>query len=294
MTIQLSLPTPFGDIAELTENFAQRVDDQRLMLPSGESLPEGEWCQFSVLLADGSAALAGVGRIAGAYDNGEEHPPEYRFDIVLDSLQLEGMHEVMFERLMVARETQMKGEPVTGEVNVEALEQHAAAPELEEYDEAVDGTKEVDLAEVREVPAAKAAAAPKAPKAAAYPTTPRQPGTLPSPHTFNGHPLTRPSVGTTWSPESIERPLPAQSSGLFDYQGGVPSPKSPPRPDIDPSARVRPAPRPGAPWPRRGTEAQAEAEPAFEEVGVEDGALTTEGETAQHEAPPGEPEHEEW
>ncbi|MDQ3035690.1 MAG: hypothetical protein M3Y87_25010, partial [Myxococcota bacterium] len=107
-------------------------------------------------------------------------------------------------------------------------------------------------------------------------------------------------------PEAAMRPDPAQSSGYFDYQGGVPRPATPPRPDIDESQRVQAAPRPGAPWARRVTGQYAEVAeaplaesiasepaPAFEELG-EDDALVAGDETSQIEAPASEPEHEEW
>ena len=71
MSYAISVPTPFNDISELAENFASRVDDERLMLPHGDVVPEGEWVQFAVTLADGSAALSGLGRCTGSYDNGE-------------------------------------------------------------------------------------------------------------------------------------------------------------------------------------------------------------------------------
>jgi hypothetical protein len=358
MTQVLTISTPFLDLAELTENFAQRVDEERLMLPYPEGMPEGEWIQFNVLLGDGNVALAGVGRVQGSYDNGEEHPAEYRFDVVLDSLQLEGMHEVMFERLMMARASMMGGEPVTGEVSVEELERRAAADaeaqqaaaqtadgaeaaggdwdddaggwqEASEPDPQADavevdagaamddlhadaggyedhGTGEVDVGDIEEMPAPARAAPAARPPAAPYPTQAREPGKLPSPHSFNGVALMRASLPATWSPEPALRPEAAQSSGYFDYQGGVPRPAHPPRPDLDPSQRVQAAPRPGAPWPRRPTGQHAivesagesdvmisEPAPAFEELGVDE-ALTTGDETAQVEAPAGDPEHEEW
>ena len=127
MTHELNIPTPFADFAELTENFAPRVDDERIMLPASGPAPEVEWCRFDVTLLDGSSALAGVGRIQGSYDNGEEHPPEYRFDIVLDTLQFEGMNEVMFERLVMARQSMAGGEPQTGEVSIEEAQAQADA-----------------------------------------------------------------------------------------------------------------------------------------------------------------------
>jgi hypothetical protein len=331
MTTQLMIPTPFSDLAELTENFAQRVDEQRLMLPHSEAMSDGEWVAFHVQLADGSPAFTGVGKVQGSFDNGEEHPPEYRFDVVLESLQFEGMNEVMFERLLVARESQVRGEPITGELSVEDLQRRAearaasaeqelasaetrSAESAESWDDAGDAasgfasadaietqsaplepiTSEVDVGDVEDVdrddpraaaPRAAPAAAPSRGEraAAAAPSPPREIGKLPSPHSFNGQALTRPSLPSAWTPEPMPRPDAAQSSGLFDYQGGVPRPASPPRPAIDPSYRVQGAPRPGAPWPRRGIEQQQPqhdvhdggdvadgADSGFEDVGGED------------------------
>lgn len=129
MNYAITVPTPFNDISELAESFASRVDDERLMLPHSELVPEGEWVQFAVTLADGSAALSGVGRCTGSYDNGEERAPEHRFDVVLDSLQLEEMAQIYFERILQVRAAQMGQEEQTGQVELPADEQlgeHAA------------------------------------------------------------------------------------------------------------------------------------------------------------------------
>jgi hypothetical protein len=326
MTQVLTIPTPFSDFSELTENFSQRVDEERLMLPCSAAIPEGEWVQFSVLLGDGEVALAGIGRVQGAFDNGEEHPPEYRFDLVLDSLQFEGMHEVMFERLLMARSSVMGAEPVTGEVSIAELEDadqaaaetsagdvqsgewesptgfsgeaisapspnpfesvedvaestqdnsafssHDSFAEAEEADFASDTpmfSSDVSSADSDFVaseptpgrdepeviaPAVPAKEAPRAVKAptGAYPTRQYEPGQLPSPHSFGDIALTRQVLPAPWAPQPNVRPAAAQSSGLFDYGGPVPSPTQPPRPELDESFRVRSAPRPGAPWPRQ-------------------------------------------
>ncbi len=132
MSYAISVPTPFNDISELAENFASRVDDERLMLPHGDVVPEGEWVQFAVTLADGSAALSGLGRCTGSYDNGEEREPEHRFDVVMDSLQFEEMAQIYFERILQVRAAQMGEEPQTGEVDLpdEPIDAEAEAQEM--------------------------------------------------------------------------------------------------------------------------------------------------------------------
>lgn len=129
MTHAISLPTPFTDISELAESFASRIDEERLMLPHHEAVAEGEWVQFAVTLADGSGALVGVGRCTGSYDNGEDRAAEHRFDIVMDSLDLDEMGQIYFERILQVRAAQMGAEPQTGEVNVDEAEAILAAEE---------------------------------------------------------------------------------------------------------------------------------------------------------------------
>ncbi len=129
MTEAITIQTPFNDVAELTDNFATRVDETQLMLPYSQPLADDVRVAFTVLLADGSVALEGVGRTSASQDNGADYPPEYRYDVVLDSLELAGMSEVMFERFLQARSSQLEGEPGTGEVDVgqlAAIEEEAA------------------------------------------------------------------------------------------------------------------------------------------------------------------------
>lgn len=336
MTQPLTIPTPFNDVSELTDNFATRVDETQIMLPYSEPIEDGVWLTFTVLLADGSVALEGTGRSTGAHDNGEEYPPEYRYDVVLDSLQFAGMSEVMFERILQARQSQLEGDPGTGEVDVNQL---AAAPEEPAEDAPVEasapafeaaadegGEEELPAEEpeahappadlpteavalepsqpmeavdalpseeahaeesseewapedggfaesiptqavaleavapravpsappVRSAPPAAAPAAPAPRAAAAAPARPSPPqrprGGLPLMHTFDQGVLTRPSSAAGWQPEVTPRPEPAQSSGLFDYQGGLPRPAAPPHPELADEQRVAAAPSPSAPW----------------------------------------------
>lgn len=136
MTQSLIILTPFADMSELAENFASRVDESHLMLPYSEAVAEEEWVHFVVQLADESPVITGQGRCTGSNDNGEEYPPEYRFDVVLDSLQFEGMSEVMFERILVARESQASGDPGTGEIDLDQMNAQAAEVSQPAYEEA--------------------------------------------------------------------------------------------------------------------------------------------------------------
>lgn len=56
--------------------------------------------------------------------------------------------------------------------------------------------------------------------------------------------LSRPVHAATWWPEPSPRAEPDPSSGAFKYSGALPIPNQPPRPDLDPSQRVAPAPHP--------------------------------------------------
>jgi len=131
MAEPIIVPTPFTELGELAEHFAQRVDQGRLMLPFSEGVPDGEWVPFQVLYLDGSVAMEGTGKVNGSYDNGDESPPEYRFDVVLEELAFDGTSEVVFERITVARTSMLAAEPATGEVSLAEVEPAPAEPEPE-------------------------------------------------------------------------------------------------------------------------------------------------------------------
>src|SRR5687768_8809072 len=104
MTETLTVPTTFGDVAELAAGMVDRVDEERLMLYGPGPFEDGTWVRFSVLLADESPALEGVGRAVASIDGGDERPDSARFDIVLDSLQLDGYGGEVYERILMMRQ----------------------------------------------------------------------------------------------------------------------------------------------------------------------------------------------
>ena len=56
--------------------------------------------------------------------------------------------------------------------------------------------------------------------------------------------LSRPVHAATWWPEPSPRQDPEPATGAFQYTGALPIPNEPPRPDLDPSQRITPAPHP--------------------------------------------------
>ncbi|MDH3729382.1 MAG: hypothetical protein OER77_17765 [Myxococcales bacterium] len=104
MSQVLTVPTHFNDIGELSEGFLDRVEHDTLILYGPVPYEDGSDVDFVVLLADGTSALEGSARVRAAVDGGAERIPETRYDVVLEALELDGRYEVVFERLVMARQ----------------------------------------------------------------------------------------------------------------------------------------------------------------------------------------------
>jgi hypothetical protein len=145
MSQVLTVPTHFNDIGELSEGFLDRVEQDTLILYGPVAYEEGVEIEFELALSDGSTALEGVGCVRAAVDGGEDRMPETRYDVVLEDLRFDGRSEVVFERLVIARqavsdrppeEPEEEDAPVTGEID-----EAPAAEDLEV--EAVDASADV-------------------------------------------------------------------------------------------------------------------------------------------------------
>ncbi|HET6417640.1 MAG TPA: hypothetical protein VFG22_15185 [Polyangiales bacterium] len=123
MSQVLTVPTHFNDIGELSEGFLDRVERDTLILYGPVAYEDGSEIEFVVLLADGSPALEGAGRVRAAVDGGADRVPETRYDVVVEALVLDGRYEVVFERLVLARQAvsdrplASDDEPVTNEMD---------------------------------------------------------------------------------------------------------------------------------------------------------------------------------
>lgn len=124
----LTVPTQFADISELADGLVDRVDENKIILYGPNAFEDGAAIRFAVLLADGSPALEGAGRVLTSIDGGEERAPETRYDVIIDHLELDGRAGVVYERMLMAAGGGDEG-PATGEVAIEELEQQQGAVE---------------------------------------------------------------------------------------------------------------------------------------------------------------------
>jgi hypothetical protein len=158
MSQVLTVPTHFNDLGELSEGFLDRVEQDTLILYGPVAYEDGSEIEFVVLLADGSPALEGTGRVRAAVDGGADRVPETRYDVVVEALQLDGHSEVVFERLVLARQVVSDhppaddAEPPTGDMNVAPADDESSDdPVVEEVELAADEAFSVPPDEVYSV-----------------------------------------------------------------------------------------------------------------------------------------------
>jgi hypothetical protein len=152
MSQVLTVPTHFADIGELSEGFLDRVEQDTLILYGPVPYEDGSDINFVVLLADGTSALEGSGRVRAAVDGGVERVPETRYDVVLEALELEGRSEVVFERLVMARQAVSDPAPAEGDAPVTGDMDAAPVDDAGETEEAVAPEVEIAADEVFSIP----------------------------------------------------------------------------------------------------------------------------------------------
>jgi hypothetical protein len=137
MSQVLTVPTHFNDIGELSEGFLDRVESDTLILYGPVPYEDGAEIEFAVLLADGTAALGGTGRVRAAVDGGADRVPETRYDVVLEALSLDARSEVVFERLVIERQAVSENPP--------ADEDAPATGEVDAVPESIDADEEFEM-----------------------------------------------------------------------------------------------------------------------------------------------------
>jgi len=256
MGFHIALETGLAEGNAAVQQLAELIDDESLVLNSGEAIPDGEWVAFEVKLADGTVFFEGMGRCEGSASEGGT------WDVLLGELQLDTRNELIFERILLARDSLEDGRPSTG---------------LHETPEAkgVPVPKLSSLA--KKPPPPVRPPTPKVPKPPATRRADRRPSPSFSPKsTLQGHvshstPSGRPPPRVAAKPPKITVPKPMAPPTLATppTTDAAPVPTPPttdaappvPTPSTPASATAAPAPAPPPPAPEAPA-AEAPAPPA--------------------------------
>ncbi len=95
------------EVSEVVERLAREMGGDKLCLPVSSTVAEGEWVRFSVMLEDGTPVIEGVGRSEGAVPRGGASK---KFDLYLTELSFDTRNEIMYERMLIAKEASQRGD----------------------------------------------------------------------------------------------------------------------------------------------------------------------------------------
>jgi hypothetical protein len=261
MTQSVTVQTDFRDLQQMAEGLVGRVHATHVILPAGDTVDEGEWAQWAIALYDGSSGLAGVGRCVTVVDNGEDREAHQRFDVVFDSLQFEDHEQRVFEHILALHG--QGGDAIEVVVDAESIRPQV---ETEHSDAFVDvsteftGNNRVFSEQVNDndaLPDEKTMIASEdelvpAPGGEVNDVLPQRSVAQVS-HTisYGNQSAAVAHAVQTMEDEQLEEPLSGEriaprpvNGAVFAYANGIPFPAKPPRPDLEPSLRVTPAPRP--------------------------------------------------
>jgi hypothetical protein len=277
MTQLVTVQTDFRDLEQMAEGLVGRVHATHVILPAGDSVDEGEWAQFAIALYDGSSGLAGIGRCVTVVDNGAEREAHQRFDVVFDSLQFDDHEQRVFEHILALHGTggqqieeisdaeSLRPQAIeeTGNNYVDVSTEFTGSQRVEldaDLDADVDSgelpEEQTQIAHEHEFEALVDAAPVPAPGGSANDAAPHMEPVHHHAAVSYGHAQSAAvahavahaqpvMIEDMEEPLSGERIAPRQVNGsAFAYANGIPFPAKPPRPELDPSMRVTPAPRP--------------------------------------------------
>ncbi|MCB9602087.1 MAG: hypothetical protein H6721_19540 [Sandaracinus sp.] len=112
---RIVLRTGCRDNGEAIGVLARDLEQGDLVLHADHAVEVGSWVAFEVLLDDGQAFLEGMGRCVRSQGNGTGHR------VRLDDLQLDVAGEMLFERIVMARDDLDQGGRITGEIDISRL-----------------------------------------------------------------------------------------------------------------------------------------------------------------------------
>jgi len=244
MTQVVTVHTDFTDLNQMAQGLIGRVDPIKVILPGPDAVDAGEWVQFAITLQDGTPGFAGVGRCVTAVDNGEERSSHQRFDVVIDSLQFDSRGQQVFEHILSLSGYGGDDEPA------EAVEDASYDDVASEYTgsqiEVPEEAARAAYADEDEYQASMVSEGPM-PSDRAFALAGDEDELEPVTGTNEPSTFSDPPTGNLMAVAPAQRPHnngSPQNGVMFAYTHGLPFPNVPPRPPIDPSQRVSPAPRP--------------------------------------------------
>jgi hypothetical protein len=268
MTQLVTVQTDFRDLEEMAHGLVGRVHGTHVILPTGDEVDKGEWAQFEITLSDGRAGLAGLGRCVTIVDNGEERQAHQRFDVVFDSLQFDTHEQRVFDHILAVHGE--GGQPleqvsdadaeslppavsedsyvdVSTEFTGSAVANTVSVSDLDEGEQTMVASADELESVISSAPSQRSAMPSELPGAVSTPVRSGANGGYghagAAAHALH-HSLHDDAFEEPVSGERIAPTRPMNGS-LFAYPNGIPFPATPPRPDLDASLRVTPAPRPG-------------------------------------------------
>ncbi len=253
MTQSVTVQTDFRDLQQMAEGLVGRVHATHVILPAGDAVDEGEWAQWAIALYDGSSGLAGVGRCVTVVDNGEDREAHQRFDVVFDSLQFDDHEQRVFEHIL-----SLHGSSEAGIEDVLDAESIPAPVNADHSDAFVDvsteftGSTRVQLSDNDAIPGESTMIASEDELRPVNDVTPARPAAPVHPTVSYGNQSAAVAQAVqAIHEEQLEEPLSGEriaprpvNGAVFAYSNGIPFPAKPPRPELEASLRVTPAPRP--------------------------------------------------
>jgi len=267
MTQLVTVQTDFRDLDQMAHGLVGRVHATHIILPAGDAVDEGEWAQFEITLQDGNAGLTGLGRCVTIVDNGDERESHQRFDVVFDSLQFDTREQRVFEHILAVHGEGGHALEQVSDADAESLPPTVSEDTGNNY---VDVSTEftgsspanaISDAELEADGEQTMVAGPEELEAvisASGSVRPPDGASMPSGRGGAGASYGHSGAATAHAmqhslhddafeePVSGERIAPTRplNGSMFAYSNGIPFPAKPPRPDLDASLRVTPAPRP--------------------------------------------------
>lgn len=233
MTEALEIRTPHADVSDVVRELAPSVDDLSIRLPCERPIAEGEWVRFMVQLVDGTTVFEGVGRSQGTRPDGP------RFRVHLSMLQFDERNEIMYERMLLARDAESER---TGQIDLAEL------------------GAELIRAGSRSGPA-PARSAPPPPPLRAKPPVPRRPSAPPPSQVApkpSAPPRSRAASNASSPPSRVARKpgAPRPGPAAPPPSATAPAPARP-RPSSLPPVKAPLGPKPAAPPPTPPSRAEA-------------------------------------